>query len=83
MRLLAHLRLSLWLCALGTVVLYVFFIALARVPPRDIAAVTLSVAVLAVALLLRGMRLDAELTHPGGDPALRRALNRQRERRGF
>jgi hypothetical protein len=29
------------------------------------------------------MRLNHELADPGGDPRVRRALNRQRERRGF
>jgi hypothetical protein len=38
---------------------------------------------LATLLTVRGLRLGNEAADPGGDPRVRRALNRQRERRGF
>jgi hypothetical protein len=81
--LLGHLRLSFWLCALGTVVLYVFFLGVATVSPSQTAGVTAVMGVLATLLTIRTLRLDGELADPGGDPHLRRARNRQRERRGF
>ena len=79
----AHLRLSLWLAALGAIVLYAFFVAIATVPPQQIAKVTAAMAAVAALIAIRQLRLDNELASPGGDPALRRACNRQRERRGF
>ena len=83
MELFGHLRLSLWLCALGAVVLYVFFLTVATVSPAQMAGVTVVMAVLAALLTIRTLRLDSELADPGGDPHVRRACNRQRERRGF
>ena len=83
MRLLGHLRLSLWTCALGAVVLYVFFVSVARIPPGQVAGTTVAVVMLATMLTVRGLRLGNEVADPGGDPRVRRALNRQRERRGF
>jgi len=82
-RLIGGLRLSFWLCAVWAVVLYVFFVTLATIPPARVAGVTLVMTALAVLLTVRGIRLASELADPGGDPRIRRALNRQRERRGF
>ena len=81
--LIAHLRLSLWLAALGAIVLYGFFVAIATVPPQQVAKLSLAMAVLATLIAIRQLRLNNELASPAGDPALRRACNRQRERRGF
>ena len=67
----------------GAVVLYVAFTALAGISPRDAAAATTVVAVIAALLAVRALRLDYELRSQGGDPQLRSAYNRQRERRGF
>jgi hypothetical protein len=83
MGLLGNLRLSLWMGALGALVLYVFFIALATVPLHQIAGLTAFAGVLAGLFALRSVRLNNELADPGGDPRVRRALNHQRERRGF
>jgi hypothetical protein len=81
--LIGGLRLSFWLCAVWAIVLYVFFVTLATIPPAQVAGVTAVMTVLAVLLTVRGIRLASELADPGGDPRIRRALNRQRERRGF
>jgi hypothetical protein len=83
MRWIGRLRLSFWLVALGVVVLYAFFVALATISPVRVAGVTAVIMLLAATLTLRGIRLARELADPGGDPRVRRALNRQRERRGF
>jgi hypothetical protein len=83
MQLLVRLRLSLWLLALGAIVLYVFFITLATIPPVRVAGLTVVALVLAALILVRNLRIASELSDRGGDPRLRRALNRQRERRGF
>ncbi len=83
MGVIGHLRLSFWIVVIGTVVLYGFFVVVATIPPRQVAALTAVVAALAVAFTVRNVRLAAELADRGGDPHLRRALNRIRERRGF
>ena len=83
MGVLSNLRLSFWLVVIGTVVLYVFFVVLATIPPGQVAAITAVVAVFAVVFTIRNLRLAAELAHRGGDPQLRRSVNRIRERRGF
>ena len=83
MHLLGHLRLSLWICALGAIVLYAFFVTLARISPLEVAGATIAIAALTGLLAIRSWRLNSELADPGGDPRLRRALNHQRERRGF
>jgi hypothetical protein len=67
----------------GAVVLYLVFTTVASVSPRDAAAATGVVAVIAAALLIRAIRLDYEIRSQGGDPEVRTAFNRQRERRGF
>jgi TRAP-type C4-dicarboxylate transport system permease large subunit len=78
-----QVRISLWLCALGVVVLYASFTALAAISPTEVAGVTAIVAGLATLVTIRNLRVKAELADPGGDPRVRRSLNRQRERRGF
>ena len=82
-RLLGGLRLSLWLVAIWAVVLYVFFTVLASIAPGQVVLLTVVTAVIGLAVLIRSIRVASELADPGGDPAIRRALNRQRERRGF
>jgi hypothetical protein len=39
--------------------------------------------ILAALVTIRSLRLASELADRGGDPRIRRALNKQRERRGF
>ncbi|HMC06813.1 MAG TPA: hypothetical protein VKG89_05400 [Solirubrobacterales bacterium] len=75
--------LSLWIAVVGAIVMYVFFVTVASVSPREVARVTAVVAVLTFVFTLRSMRIANELADRGGDPALRRARNRARERRGF
>ena len=75
MGVIGHLRLSFWIVVIGTVVLYGFFVVVATIPPRQVAALTAVVAALAVAFTVRNVRLAAELADRGGDPHLRRALN--------
>jgi hypothetical protein len=83
MGLIARLRLSFWITVIGAVVLYVFFISLATIPPEQVAGVTAVVAALAAIATLRNMRVARQLADRGGDPHLRRSRNRTRERRGF
>lgn len=81
--LLGGLRRSIWLLALWAVVLYVFFATVATIPPAKDVALTVVATVLAALVVLRTLRIAAELADRGGDPRIRRELNRQRERRGF
>lgn len=83
MRVLGRLALPVWLCVLGAIVMYVFFVVVASIPPAQVAAVTIVVSILAVLFLIRSARINAELANRGGNPSLRRELNRARERRGF
>lgn len=83
MGMIRSLRLSFWIVVIGTVVLYGFFVVLATIPPGQVAALTAVVATLAAIFTLRNLRLASELAHRGGDPRLRRDLNKIRERRGF
>lgn len=83
MGVLGSLRLSFWLVVIGTVVLYAFFVILATIPPGEVAAVTVVVVGLSTIFTLRNLRVAAELADRGGDPHLRRTLNKIRERRGF
>jgi hypothetical protein len=53
------------------------------VSPTQIAAVTAVIATLSILFAIRSVRIASELADRGGDPALRRARNRARERRGF
>jgi hypothetical protein len=83
MGVIGSLRLSFWIVVIGMVVLYGFFVILATIPPGEVAALTAVMAGLAAVFTLRNVRLAAELADRGGDPHLRRALNRIRERCGF
>jgi hypothetical protein len=83
MRVLGRLALPIWLVVLGAIVMYVFFVVVAGVPPAQVAVVTIVVGVLALLFLIRSVRVASELSDRGGNPALRRELNRARERRGF
>ena len=83
MQLLGRLRLSLWLLAVWVIVLYAFFMTLATISPTKVAQVTVVTTVLAALVVLRNLRVASELADRGGDPRVRRALNRQSERRGF
>ena len=83
MGVIGSLRLSFWVAAVGSVVLYGFFILLSTISPGQIAAVTAVVAGLAAIFTLRSLRVAARLAARGGDPQLRRERNRTRERRGF
>lgn len=73
----------LWLGVIGAIVLYVFFVAIADVSPRQIVGVTVVIAALTILFAIRSIRIASELADRGGNPALRRARNRARERRGF
>ncbi|TMK73063.1 MAG: hypothetical protein E6G49_05880 [Actinobacteria bacterium] len=83
MRVLGRLALPVWLCVLGAIVMYVFFVVVASIPPAQVAAVTVVVAILSLLFLIRSIRVASELAARGGNPYLRRALNHARERRGF
>jgi hypothetical protein len=83
MGLLGNLRLSFWIAVVGALVLYAYFVVLATVPLDLVMGWTACAVVLAGLFAVRSMRLNHELADPGGDPRVRRALNRQRERRGF
>jgi hypothetical protein len=83
MELLGRLRLSFWLMAVWAIVLYVFFVTLATIPPAKVAELTVVTTVLAALVMIRNLRMASELADRGGDPRVRRALNKQRERRGF
>jgi hypothetical protein len=67
----------------GAVVLYVAFSAIAGVSPAEAAAASSAVAAIAALCFLRAVRLEYDLRSQGGDPDIRTAYNRQRERRGF
>jgi hypothetical protein len=83
MRILGRLAVPLWLGAIGLVVIYTFFVTLADVSPGQVAGVTIVIAGLAILFVIRSIRVASELADRGGNPALRRARNRARERRGF
>jgi hypothetical protein len=65
------------------VALYLFFVTLATIPPAQVAGVTTVTMALAALVTVRGIRLASVVSDRGSDPRVRRALNRQRERRGF
>jgi hypothetical protein len=83
MRLLGRIAVPLWLAVIGVIVMYVFFVTLASISPAQVAGVTIVIAGLTVLFLIRSLRVASELADRGGNPALRRARNRARERRGF
>lgn len=78
-----HLALAIWGLAVGGVLVAAFFIVVAEVSPRDVAAVTAAAGVICLLWLLRSVRLEFELRSRAGDPQLRAEYNRARERRGF
>jgi len=78
-----RLTLSFWVAATGAVVLYVFFVLLARISPGQIAGLTAVIAGLAAITLIRNVRVASQLGDRGGNPQLRLRRNRMRERRGF
>ena len=73
----------LWLGVIGVIVMYAFFVAVANVSPAQVAGVTIVIVGLAILFAIRSIRVASELSDRGGNPALRRARNRARERRGF
>jgi hypothetical protein len=81
--LIRRLGISFWIAVIGTVVLYVFFVVVAAIPPGQVAALTVLVAALSVIFTVRNVRTAAQLGDRRGDPNLRRSRNRTRERRGF
>jgi hypothetical protein len=83
MGVIGHLRLSFWVVVVGTIVLYSFFVGLATIPLDQVVALTIGIVALAAVFTIRNVRLAAELADRGGNPQLRRSLNRIRERRGF
>ena len=83
MGVIGHLRLSFWVVVVGTIVLYTFFVLLATIPLDQVVALTIGIVALAAVFTIRNVRLAAELADRGGNPQLRRSLNRIRERRGF
>lgn len=83
MGILGRITLTLWILVAGAITMYVFFVAVASIAPTQVAGVTVVVAALSVLFTLRSLRVSNELADRGGDPALRRARNRARERRGF
>jgi len=83
MQLMGRLRLSFWLCAVWAIVLFVFFVTLATIQLAQVAGLTVAMMTLAVLVAIRNIRLSSELADRGGNPRVRRALNKQRERRGF
>jgi uncharacterized membrane protein len=83
MRILGRLAVPLWLGVIGLIVLYAFFVAVADVSPGQVVSVTIVIAGLAILFTIRSFRIASELADRGGNPALRRARNRARERRGF
>jgi hypothetical protein len=83
MRILGRLVIPLWLVVIGAIVMYAFFVTVASVPPAQVAGVTIAIVGLTVLFLIRSIRVASELADRGGNPALRRARNRARERRGF
>jgi hypothetical protein len=78
-----RIRLSFWTAVAGAVVLYVFFVVIASVSPAQVAGLTVLILGLALLFTLRNLRVASELADRGGDPLLRLARNRARERRGF
>jgi hypothetical protein len=83
MRIVGRLAVPLWLVVIGVIVMYAFFVVVASVSPSQVAAVTAVIATLSILFAIRSLRIASELADRGGNPALRRARNRARERRGF
>jgi hypothetical protein len=83
MGILGRLAVSMWLAVVGVIVMYVFFVAVASISPSQVAGVTIVIVGLTLLFVIRSIRVASELADRGGNPALRRARNRARERRGF
>jgi hypothetical protein len=83
MRILGRLAVPLWLSVIGVIVMYAFFVAVASVSPAQVIGVTIVIGGLTLLFVIRSIRVASELSDRGGNPALRRARNRARERRGF
>jgi hypothetical protein len=83
MRILGRLAVPLWLVVIGVIVMYVFFAVVASISPAQVVGVTIVIAGLTILFMIRSIRIASELADRGGNPALRRARNRARERRGF
>ena len=83
MGVIGHLRLSFWVAVIGAIVVYGFFVLLATIPLRQVLVLTAALGALGAVFTVRNVRLAAELADRGGNPQLRRSLNRMRERRGF
>lgn len=81
--LLARVRLAAWVVVAGAIVLYVFFTTIGSVAPAQVASVTAVAGGLVAIFTIRNLRLANELADRGGDPRLRDARNKARERRGF
>lgn len=78
-----RLSLTFWIGAMGAVVVYAFFVFLANIPPEQVAGLTAVVCGLAAITTVRNVRVASQLGDRGGNPQMRRARNRMRERRGF
>jgi hypothetical protein len=83
MRILGRIAVPLWLGVIGVIVMYAFFVIVASISPAQVVGVTIVIAGLTILFMIRSIRLASELADRGGNPALRRARNRARERRGF
>ena len=69
--------------ATGGVVLFVWFSTLATISPALVKGPALLSFVMGLALFLRAVRMNDEAGARDGEPRLRQARNRGRERRGF
>jgi hypothetical protein len=78
-----RVRIFLWTAVPGFITLYVFFSTVGSVSPAQVIVPTAVTSGLSALAFVRALRVKAELTSPTGDPAVREACNRQRERRGF
>lgn len=78
-----HLLFLLWGLAIGSVVLDVFFSAIAGISPLEVGAVTAVMGGICLLWFARSARIEFELKSRGGNPQLRAEHNRLRERRGF
>jgi hypothetical protein len=83
MRIVGRLAVPLWLGVIGVIVVYAFFVTVASISLSQVAGLTIVIAGLTVVFAIRTIRIASELADRGGNPALRRARNRARERRGF
>src|SRR5215216_2479696 len=83
MRVLGRIAVPLWLGVIGVIVMYVFFVTVAGVSLAQVAGVTIVIGALTILFAIRSIRIASDLADRGGNPALRRARNRARERRGF